>query len=85
MLLFITLIYYIIYHIIIITLRYFCSESIVSEHVDWFYAQKEIFEKQGCTLHEMNSKYAVMFSYQIYTYIDFFLIKFSVMNALPLN
>ena len=32
------------------------SESIVSEHVDWFYAQKEIFEKQGCTLNEMNSK-----------------------------
>ncbi|XP_063683254.1 kinesin-like protein unc-104 isoform X2 [Bolinopsis microptera] len=32
------------------------TESIVSEHVDWFYAQKEIFEKQGCSLHEMNSK-----------------------------
>ncbi|KAL5269141.1 hypothetical protein ACHWQZ_G002835 [Mnemiopsis leidyi] len=32
------------------------TESIVSEHVDWFYAQKEIFEKQGCTLNEMNSK-----------------------------
>ena len=29
----------------------------MSEHVDWFYAQKEIFEKQGCSLHEMNSKY----------------------------
>ena len=37
----------------------------MSEHVDWFYAQKEIFEKQGCSLHEMNSKYVQCTVYSV--------------------
>eukprot|EP00116_Pleurobrachia_bachei_P010598 sb/3470860/ len=28
----------------------------VGEHVDWYYAQREIFDKQGCSLTEMNNK-----------------------------